>query len=161
MRKILFSLTAIAALLTMVACTSNDDIVKDNELPVITDAGITANPVDCQVYSRGDVIPFRYRFTDNEELGNYNIEIHNNFDHHTHGTQKDNCKLDPKKDSKDYKKPWVYNQDFTIPRGDKAYDAKQDIQIPADIDTGDYHFVIRVTDQAGNQQLRSMPIKIK
>ena len=97
MRKILFSLTAIAALLTMVACTSNDDIVKDNELPVITDAGITANPVDCQVYSRGETIPFRYRFTDNEELGNYNIEIHNNFDHHTHGTQKDNCKLDPKR----------------------------------------------------------------
>ena len=49
MRKILFSLTAIAALVTMVACTSNDDIVKDNELPVITDAGITANPVDYQV----------------------------------------------------------------------------------------------------------------
>lgn len=72
MKKILFSLTAVAALFGMVACSSNDDVVKDTQLPTITDQGITANPVDCQVYNRGDVIPFRYRFTDNEELGNYN-----------------------------------------------------------------------------------------
>ena len=34
-------------------------------------------------------------------------------------------------------------------------------EIPTDIDPGDYHFVIRVTDQTGNQQLRAMAIKIK
>ncbi len=88
MKKILFCLTAVAALFDMVACSSNDDVVKDTQLPTITDQGITANPVDCQVYNRGEVIPFRYRFTDNEELGNYNIEIHNNFDHHTWNTRK-------------------------------------------------------------------------
>lgn len=43
----------------------------------------------------------------------------------------------------------------------KAYDASQDIQIPKDIDPGDYHFMIRLTDQKGNQQLRAMAIKIK
>ena len=47
MKKILFSLTAVAALFGMVACSSNDDIVKDTQLPTITDQGITANPVDC------------------------------------------------------------------------------------------------------------------
>lgn len=159
MKKYLFSLTAAAALLGMVACSSNDDVVKDTELPTITDQGITANPVDCQVYNRGDVIPFRYRFTDNEELGNYNLEIHNNFDHHTHGTQGNSCDRDSVK--RDDKKAFYYNQDFSIPRGSKAYDASQEIQIPTTVEPGDYHFVIRLTDQAGHQQIRAMAIKIK
>ena len=159
MKKILFSLTTVAALFGMVACSSNDDVVKDTQLPTITDQGITANPVDCQVYNRGDVIPFRYRFTDNEELGNYNIEIHNNFDHHTHGTQGKSCDSD--KTERNAKNAFYYNQDFSIPRGSKAYDASQEIQIPATVEPDDYHFVIRATDQTGNQQLRAMAIKIK
>ena len=159
MKKILFSLTAVAALFGMMACSSNDDVVKDTQLPTITDQGITANPVDCQVYNRGDVIPFCYRFTDNEELGNYNIEIHNNFDHHTHGTQGKSC--DPDETERNTKNAFYYNQDFSIPRGSKAYDASQEIQIPATVEPGDYHFVIRVTDQTGNQQLRAMAMKIK
>lgn len=111
------------------------------------------------MYNRGDVIPFRYRFADNEELGNYNIEIHNNFDHHTHGTQEKSC--GPDKTERNAKNAFYYNQDFSIPRGSKAYDASQEIQIPATVEPGDYHFVIRVTDQTGNQQLRAMAIKIK
>lgn len=159
MKKILFCLTAVAALFDMVACSSNDDVVKDTQLPTITDQGITANPVDCQVYNRGEVIPFRYRFTDNEELGNYNIEIHNNFDHHTHGTQGKSC--DPDETERNAKNAFYYNQDFSIPRGSKAYDASQEILIPATVEPGDYHFVICVTDQTGNQQLRVIAIKIK
>ena len=143
MKKYLLGLTA-AALLGMTACTSDKD--KDTELPTITDAGIIANPVDCQVYNRGEIIPFHYRFTDNEELGNYNLEIHNNFDHHTHGTQGKSC--DPDTEKRNADKAFKYNKDFAI-------------QIPANVDPGDYHFVIRVTDRTGNQQLRAMAIKIK
>ena len=158
MRKVLFGLTTAAILLGTVACTNNDDIVKDNQLPIITDQGITAVPKDCDVFQRGDIIPFRYRLTDNDELGSYNIEIHNNFDHHTHGTQAQGCSMHPKKTPV---KPFHYDESFKIPSGSKSFDAKQDIEIPSDIDPGDYHFVIRVTDQTGNQQLRAMAIKIK
>ena len=49
----------------------------------------------------------------------------------------------------------------SVPRGSKAYDASQEIQIPATVEPGDYHFVIRLTDQAGHQQIRAMAIKIK
>ena len=156
MKKYLLGLTA-AALLGMTACTSDKD--KDTELPTITDAGIRANPVDCQVYNRGEIIPFHYRFTDNEELGNYNLEIHNNFDHHTHGTQGKSC--DPDTEKRNADKAFKYNKDFAIPHGSKTYDATQNIQIPANVEPGDYHFVIRVTDRTGNQQLRAMAIKIK
>ena len=159
MKKILFSLTTAIVLFGAVACSSNDDSVKDTAKPVITDEGITANPVDCQVYNRGESISFRYRFTDNQELGNYNLEIHNNFDNHTHGTQGQSCELDQKKEAT--KNAFYYNKDFSIPSGSKAYDASQEIKIPATAEPGDYHFVIRVTDQTGNQQIRAMAIKIK
>ena len=56
---------------------------------------------------------------------------------------------------------YYYNQDFSIPRGSKAYDASQEIQISTTVEPGDYHFVIRLTDQAGHQQIRAMAIKIK
>lgn len=38
--------------------------------------------------------------------------------------------------------------------------ARHDIKIPADIDAGDYHFMIRLTDRAGWQQLHAVAIKI-
>ena len=154
MKKILFSLAAVAALLGMVSCST-----ESVEVPVITDLGITANPVDCQVYSRGDSIYFHYRITGHEELGSYNLEIHNNFDHHTHGTQGQTCALDAKKEPQ--KNAFYYNQDFVIPRGNKDYDAHQSIYIPANAQPGDYHFVIRATNSQGGQGIRAMAIKIK
>ena len=137
MKKIVISLSLLCALC---ACSSSDDDeAKDMSQPIITDQGITANPIDCQVYHRGETIPFNYFFTDDTELGTYNIEIHNNFDHHTHSTS---------------------SVDFAIPTGLRQYDAKINIPIPADIDPGDYHFMVRLTDRAGWQQLKAVAIKI-
>ncbi len=144
--------------LALCACGSDDDeTLKDMQQPVITEQGIVAIPTDCMVFHRGDTIRFNYVFTDDTELGAYNIEVHNNFDHHTHSTSASECEMEP---SKQPQKPWVYNQDFTIPAGQRQYDARQDIVIPQDKDTGDYHFMVRVTDRAGWQQLKSMAIKV-
>lgn len=155
MKKHLFSLMLLCALC---ACgSSDDDEPKDMSYPEISDAGITANPIDCQQYHRGDVIPFQYVFKDNMELGAYNIEIHHNFDHHTHSTSSIECPMDAKKEAV---KPWIYNHDFPIPSGKKSFTANIEIPIPADIDAGDYHFMIRLTDRAGWQQLRAVTIKV-
>ena len=152
------SILMISLLCALSACSSSDDDAKDMQQPVITDQGVIANPIDCQVYQRGQTIPFHYVFTDDTELGAYNIEIHNNFDHHTHSTSSVECPMDTQKEPQN---PWVYNCDYTIPAGLRQYDAQVDIQIPADIDTGDYHFMIRLTDRAGWQQLHAVAIKIK
>lgn len=125
--------------------------------PEISEQGITANPIDCQVYHRGETIPFCYVFTDNDELGKYNIEVHHNFDHHTHSTSATTCSMDAIKEAQN---PWVFNQDFNIPDGQKSFSAREDIKIPTNIDTGDYHFMIRLTDKAGWQQIKSVAIKI-
>ena len=121
MKKNILTLSLLCALC---ACSSSDDAeTKDMTYPVITDQGITANPIDCQVYNRGEVIPFNYVFTDDTELGSYNIEVHN--------------------------------------AGKRSFTARIDIPIPADVDPGDYHFVVRVTDRAGWQQLKAMSVKIR
>ena len=155
MKKIYLSLMLLCALS---ACSSSEENKpKDMTPPEISSEGIVAIPIDCEVFKRGEVIPFNYLFTDDIELGAYNIEIHNNFDHHTHSTTAAECPIDAQKQPQN---PWVYNRDYTIPAGQRQYDARVDIQIPADIDSGDYHFMVRLTDRAGWQQLHAVAIKI-
>lgn len=159
--KNIINMSLMVALITILtinfaACGSDDD--KDMTPPAISADGIVANPVNCQQYHPGDIIPFHYIMTDNQELGNYNIEIHNNFDHHTHGTSSTECPMETKKVPVS---PWIYNKDFTIPAGQRTHTARIDIAIPADIDSGDYHFMIRLTDRAGWQQLKAMAIKVE
>ena len=172
MKKIMY-MSLVMALITVfnlsfTACSKDDD--KDMTPPVISDQGITANPINCQQYHPGDIIPFHYVMTDNQELGAYNIEIHNNFDHHSHSTEADDhdhemgeCDDDEEHEHEHEHSEgnaWVYNQDFAIPAGLRQYDARVEIQIPADIDPGDYHFMIRLTDRAGWQQLHAVAVKI-
>ena len=80
MKKNILSLILLCAL---GACSSSDDDEdsKDMTYPVINTTDIVAVPSDCEVYKRGDVIPLNFLFTDDSELGSYNVEIHNNFDH--------------------------------------------------------------------------------
>lgn len=174
MKKII-NMSLLMALITILtlsfnACGSDDD--KDMTPPVISADGITANPINCQQYHPGDVIPFHYVMLDNQELGNFNIEVHNNFDHHTHSTEADDHDHDHEMgecdDDEEHEhehehsegNAWVYNHDFTIPAGQRQYDARVDIPIPADAALGDYHFMIRLTDRAGWQQLHAVAIKI-
>lgn len=142
---------------TFGACNNDSEDATDTEYPVITDKGVTASPINCQVYHRGEVIPLRYVFMDNVELGNFNIEIHNDFDHHSHGNSKEDCELGPVKNAVN---PWVFNRSYKIEKGTKKYEVHEDIPIPADIDTGDYHFMIRLTDASGWQTILPISIKI-
>ena len=55
MKKNIFSLLLLCLIC---ACSSSDDNEsKDMTYPQIKTEGITANPIDCQVYKRGEVIP--------------------------------------------------------------------------------------------------------
>ena len=167
------NLSLITALITVITlcftdCSKDDD--KDMTQPVISADGITANPINCQEYHPGDVIPFHYVMTDNQELGAYNIEIHNNFDHHSHSTEADDhdhdhdmgeCDNDDEHEHEQGEgKLWTYSKDLTIPAGQRNYEARQDIQIPSDTAPGDYHFMIRLTDRAGWQQIHAVAIII-
>ena len=109
------------------SCSSEEGDLRKPVIETLDDSF----PTNCQVYVKGGVIPFHYAFTDDVELGNYNIEVHNNFDHHTHSTEAGDCPFDPVKKPV---KPWVYNRDFSIPPHSLRHDARVEIPIPDDID---------------------------
>jgi len=149
--------------LSFISCSSEDD--KDMTYPVINTTDVQAVPFNGQTFKKGDVIHFTCLFTDDKELGSYNIEIHNNFDHHTHSTTSGEDEGEEEEDhdhdhGHEAEKAWVYNESYAIPDGTRSYTAQHDITIPTGIATGDYHFMVRLTDRAGWQQLHAVAIKI-
>jgi hypothetical protein len=127
---------------------------KDMEKPAI-EVGF---PQNCTQLQRGESFTFHAQFSDNAELGSYNIEIHHNFDHHSHSTGNVECEQDEKKTPVN---SWVFNTDYAIPDGRQTFEADNEIAVPAGIDAGDYHLMVRLTDRSGWQQLAAVSIKIK
>ena len=91
-RHLTIIIAAVCTLLLMAACVSDPDD-KDMTMPFIEDSE-ESYPQQCEVYQPGGVIPLRCTFSDDMELGNFNVEIHNNFDHHTHSTSAVECEYD-------------------------------------------------------------------
>lgn len=150
-------LLSFLAFCLIVSCTP-----KDMTPPQILPIGDYASPLNCQQFYRGTVLPFAYLFIDDVELGSFNLEVHSNHDHHTHGTEAGECE-EPEDEShheEHPENPWVFNKDYPIPAGSASYEADIQIPIPSDIAPGEYHFMIRLTDAAGWQQLRSVAIHI-
>lgn len=134
------------------SCTK-DEI--DDVKPVIDTSG--ALPAACDTLRRGTDYEFKIKFSDNIELGSFSIDIHHNFDQHSHSTGSDFCVLDQKKTAV---KPWTLIRSYEIPAGLKEFNATGIISIPKDIDQGDYHFWYKLTDKSGWQSLYGFSIKI-
>jgi hypothetical protein len=145
----------------LAACLATNcsrDEAKDVETPTIDMSDSRAFPTNCATLQRGESFLFRAVFTDNQALGNYNIEIHQNFDHHTHSGEATECPVDSPKQPVN---PFVYNRSFAIPDGLTRFEATAEITVPPDVDAGDYHFMVRLTDRAGWQQLKALSVKVE
>lgn len=149
-------MSIITAAFFFTACSGNSPEI-DTEYPVIDISAADTFPVQCSQITRGQKITFRTKFTDNVELGSYSLDIHHNFDHHTHSTEVNDCVSDPIKKPVN---PMLYINSVTISAGQKSYEAVQEISVPQDIDPGDYHFLIRLTDKEGWQTIKGLSIKI-
>ncbi|WPR75927.1 DUF4625 domain-containing protein [Algoriphagus sp. NG3] len=142
--------------IAMIACSGNEDEI-DTQLPVIDMDFAEAFPKQCDVLERGETYEFTARFIDNFELGSYSLDIHHNFDQHTHSTEVNDCTMDPVKTPVN---PWLIIEGFPIPSGQKEYLVTQVLEVPEDIDPGDYHFMIKLTDKEGWQTIRGISIKV-
>jgi hypothetical protein len=128
---------------------------RDEEKPVIDmQLGF---PQNCDTVYRGEPFTFKAVFTDNVELGAYSLDIHHNFDHHSHSTDLVDCAMEPVNQPVD---PWLYIQQFEIPDGLNHYTAEVQITVPDNVDTGDYHFLVRLTDKTGWQTIRGISFKV-
>ncbi len=154
MRKI----SIVLAIVSLALSCSKDSETVDTEYPTIDIAYSEAFPVQCSTIARGEAFVFRARFRDNVALGSFSLDVHHNFDHHTHSTEVEECEMDLVKVPDN---PFVYIKSFDIPNAPQSYEASIEITIPADIDPGDYHFMVRVTDREGWQTMRGLSIKIQ
>lgn len=134
-----------------------DDIEIDTEYPEIDISFDQAFPKQCSSMKRGETFTFRARFTDNLQLGGFSIDIHHNFDHHTHSTEVNDCDMEKVKETEN---PFLYIKSYSIPDGLQEYMAEIELTIPDDVDDGDYHFMILLTDNEGWQTIRGLSIKI-
>lgn len=156
MRKIAVILFAgLALLITVFGCSKDEE--KDEQKPVIDMDFADAFPKPCDTLHRGEIFIFKGLFSDNVELGNFNLELHHNFDHHTHGSHVETCEFDSVKEPVN---PFYLNESYSIPAGSVDYSAFVEIPIPVDVDTGDYHFMVKLTDKEGWQSWKSVSVKV-
>ncbi|WP_209401632.1 DUF4625 domain-containing protein [Pseudozobellia sp. WGM2] len=144
-------------LLFINSCSTDDSASKDVEKPTISIAYSGGFPKGCDQLKRGETYVFRAMVTDNEALASYSLNLHHNFDHHTHDDQVGDCDLN---ESKSAVNPWIFMQNFSIEESSLEHEIEIELAIPDDIDTGDYHCAYSVTDASGWQGRTSIDIKI-
>ncbi len=139
------------------ACSSDDEGDIDDIKPEITINYADGFPQACTQLQRGASYTFKARISDNLALASYSINLHNNFDHHTHDDQGAECNLDAVQEPVN---PFLFMQNYSIEEGLTSYEIAISITIPNDVDTGDYHCAYSVTDVTGWQSRTSVDIKI-
>jgi len=147
-------------LISLIGSCKKENI--DTQKPTISIDFADAFPVNCDTLYFGETATVKMKFADNVELGSYSISIHNNFDHHNHSTEVNECDLDPVIEPVN---PYSFIQDYSIPEGSSEYETSTTIQIPVGnttgiFDEGDYHFFISVTDKEGWSGQMGLSIKI-
>jgi len=149
---------SILTVLCLSACKKETENDIDTQYPTIDLTASNAFPKQCSTVSRGETFTFRALLDDNNALGSLSLDIHHNFDHHTHSTEVETCSMEPIKVPV---KPFLLIKSFPIPADQSSFLMEQQITVPTDIDPGDYHFMIRLTDKEGWQTIKGLSIKIK
>jgi hypothetical protein len=158
MKKIKSIAVVTMAFMLLVAGCKKDEENIDTVYPSIDISVANAFPTQCSVIKKGETFVFSADLSDNVELGSISVDIHHNFDHHSHSTEVEACNMDAKKAAI---KPFLLIKDFPIPSGQKNFKISQEIAVPNDIDAGDYHFLIRLTDKSGWQTIKGISVKIQ
>ena len=152
--KIIIIVSVVLLFILPFAC--NREIIDDQK-PVIDMTGEDAFPKNCDTLYLGSSFTFRAFFTDNVQLGSYNIDIHNNFGHHSHSTDVEECPFSLVKTPVN---PFVFIKEFDIPAGLDEYQAVTEIIIPEKYEEGDYHLFVSLTDREGWRSVKGISVKI-
>jgi hypothetical protein len=157
--KIIILLVVLSILLN--ACQDDEKPTIDTEKPLIDLTILDAFPTSCDTLYFDEPFIVKALLTDNVELGAFNIDIHNNFDHHTHSTELEQCTLGAVKTAEN---PYVYIQDYTLPVTNE-FTTDVSMTIPSSdgtdlYDEGDYHFQIRLTDKEGWSTMKGLNVKL-
>ena len=131
MKKYIFS-SALMVSLGLMAVGCNDDKEEDTVKPEVVEVSIDGEDHDIAV-SAGTNMAVGATVSDNEDLGELKIDIHDVFDGHSH---KSSAK-------------WAEVRIVEL-SGTKQT-VEESIAVPVDATAGPYHCVVRVIDEAGNE----------
>lgn len=140
MKKIFF-VSILSAILGVSFVSCDKDEASDTVKPVIT-LGAPKNGAELLI---GADVHFEADFSDDVMLGSYLIEIHSNFENHTHKA--------PATRAGKAEKPFFFKKSYSLSGKRNAHVHHHDIVIPANATAGKYHLMIYCTDAAGNQSL--------
>lgn len=153
-------LSVLLVLALYISCENDSD--KDTQKPEILLNQQNAFPKGCDTLYFGESFTFKALLKDNAMLSSYSIEIHHNFDHHSHSTEFTTCEFDPDKEAVN---PLKTVLDFSVPEGLMEYETNNTIKLEsenskASFDPGDYHFTINLVDKNGWSTIKGLNVKI-
>ncbi len=155
MKNLKIIMSSLVLFIVLFACNKENTEI-DTEKPTINmDNGF---PTNCVVIKKGKPFIFKALFKDNKGLAGYSIDIHHNFDHHTHSTDMVECDLLPKKKPVNaFKKVKTYK----IEGNPTSYQASQEFMIDNEYDSGNYHFSIKVVDKEGWTSIKGISFTLE
>lgn len=131
-----FCLLALFALVS-VSCKDSD---SDTTKPVIA----LHEPEDGEEIKIGADMHLEMDLSDDVMLKSYMIEIHNNFDHHSHGSTRAAA---PSSETVNF----TFNKSYDLSGKKTAHIHHHDVVIPANATPGEYHLMVYCTDASGNE----------
>jgi hypothetical protein len=130
MKSNFFALAIFAASALIFSCSKKkDNGPADKTAPILVSHNIK------DMFLAGDKLEFDLNFSDETELGEVKVEIHSNFDGHSHGRMEGAA--------------FAFKKVYQLTG--KTGNVKESMSIPSDALTGDYHFIVHFTDKAGNE----------
>lgn len=138
-KNILFFVLSAIMCVSFSAC---DEDEADTTKPVIT----LDEPEDGDSLRIGKSVHFECDFSDDEALGSYLIEIHNNFDGHGH-------KISSSQTRGEDTEAFYFKKSYDISNLRNTHVHHHDIEIPENATPGAYHLIVYCTDAAGNQAM--------
>lgn len=137
MKKLyILSILVLAFTFIITSCSKKED--TDTTLPTIT----LNEPEDGDSLRIGADVHFECDFQDDVMLGSYLIEIHNNFDGHSHKSTRAEGEV-----------PFFFKKSYDLSGLRNSHEHHHDVVIPENTQEGKYHLVVYCTDAAGNQSL--------
>lgn len=138
-KNIFFYVLSVVLCFSFYACSEDD---ADTTKPVI----MLDEPEDGDSLRIGESVHFEADFSDDEALGSYLIEIHNNFDGHNH-------KVSSSQTRSEETVPFSLKKSYDLSNLRNTHVHHHDIVIPENTTPGAYHLVVYCTDAAGNQSM--------
>lgn len=135
MKKIILY-TALGLMTTVSFLACSDD--ADTTGPVIE--LIEPEDGDSLLIGSTNGIHLEMNLSDNGMLQSYLIEIHSNFDGHSHSTK-----------TTEETTPFSFHKSYDVPGLRNCHVHQHEIMIPSDATLGKYHLMVYCTDKAGNQ----------